>query len=291
MDEIFENLDDNMIEYDGNDIRIIIDNNDKLWFNVKDVILTLEYKNYRDVIKTKLDRKYVKMKKDIDADKDAYQPLSLYVSEPGFYKLIARSRLPAAKRFTDWVYENLLPTLRKYGKYTLKKELNNEMVELSNKINVLTKQNEIYKNELTKEKYPCGGVFYVINYTEDFGYPVYRIGKTDNMKTRKAAYTTHSGVKRSMVITIQVENPVQVETCMRSLLYDYRYKNRKDFYECDLQIIEECLETIKRRKNKTKQQTGGSNNLDTIDKIISETSDRMDKINAKICKIDKILYG
>lgn len=292
MDEIFQNLEDNIIVYNDNDIRIIIDKNEKIWFNVKDVLITLGYKDYRGTLKAQLDRKYVKMKKDINGYKDAYQPRSLYVSEPGFYKLITRSRLPVAKRFTDWVYEDLLPTVRKYGKYTQKKELENEMKELSKKIKVLTKQNEIYKNELTKEKYPDGGVFYVVDYTKDFGYPVYRIGKTKNMKTRKAAYTTHLGIKRKMVITIEVENPTQVETCMRSLLYDHRYKNKKDFYECNLEIIEECLdeclETIKKRK---KQIGGGNIYLDTIDKLIHGTTNKINKINAKVCKINKILYG
>ena len=40
-----------------------------------------------------------------------------YISEGNLYRLIVRSKLPAAERFEHWIYEELLPTIRKYGAY------------------------------------------------------------------------------------------------------------------------------------------------------------------------------
>ncbi len=41
----------------------------------------------------------------------------LHVTEPGFYKLVMRSRKPEAKAFQRWVTHEVLPELRKRGRY------------------------------------------------------------------------------------------------------------------------------------------------------------------------------
>lgn len=41
----------------------------------------------------------------------------LTVYEPGLYRLISRSNKPAAARFQDWLFEEVLPCIRKYGTY------------------------------------------------------------------------------------------------------------------------------------------------------------------------------
>ena len=40
-----------------------------------------------------------------------------YIPEGDLYRLIIRSKLPAAERFERWVFESVLPTIRKYGVY------------------------------------------------------------------------------------------------------------------------------------------------------------------------------
>jgi prophage antirepressor-like protein len=42
--------------------------------------------------------------------------------EPGFYALIARSNSPKAVPFQKWVYEEVLPSIRKTGSYSLTKQ-------------------------------------------------------------------------------------------------------------------------------------------------------------------------
>jgi hypothetical protein len=51
--------------------------------------------------------------------------------------------------------------------------------------------------------------------------------------------------------------PLQYETCLRSMLYNYRLKNRKDFYECDIKKIEKAFEKCE-NSIKCMNQTGGS---------------------------------
>lgn len=40
-----------------------------------------------------------------------------FISEGDLYRLIMRSRLPAAERFERWVFDEVLPSIRKYGAY------------------------------------------------------------------------------------------------------------------------------------------------------------------------------
>jgi prophage antirepressor-like protein len=44
----------------------------------------------------------------------------LFVSEPGLYRLIFKSRKPEAEAFKTWVFEEVLPALRKTGKYDIR---------------------------------------------------------------------------------------------------------------------------------------------------------------------------
>lgn len=41
------------------------------------------------------------------------------ISEPGVYRLIMTSRVPAAERFKRWLFHDVLPTLRKTGRYAM----------------------------------------------------------------------------------------------------------------------------------------------------------------------------
>lgn len=44
------------------------------------------------------------------------------ISEPGLYKLIAKSDKPQAKAFDRWVRHEVLPAIRKAGGYLLNEE-------------------------------------------------------------------------------------------------------------------------------------------------------------------------
>ena len=44
-----------------------------------------------------------------------------FVTEPDLYRVIFQSRKPSARKFQDWVFEEVLPTLRKEGSYSMTK--------------------------------------------------------------------------------------------------------------------------------------------------------------------------
>jgi prophage antirepressor-like protein len=293
---IYETLEHNYIMFEKSNIHVIIDDDDRIWFSVKDTLLALGYKDYKDAIKRHVDKKYVKEKQYINYEHLSGQPRTLYITESGLYKMITRSRLPKAIRFTDWIFDDLLPKIRKFGKYQLKKNYDNEMSELSKKINFLEKQNKIFKSDLKKEKFPKGGVVYVIDYSDE-NEEIYRIGMTGNMKTRKRLYNTHTLHNHNNIMIKETPCPIKLESCLRSLLYDYRYKNNKDFYLCPLIKIKNALKYCQQniKKCSVNQSGGGSKTnkithfKSMIDHMISKNKIQKKRIKNKIIKLGKIL--
>lgn len=45
-----------------------------------------------------------------------------FIPESDLYRLIARSKLPTAEKFEKWVFDELLPTIRKTGSYIIEQE-------------------------------------------------------------------------------------------------------------------------------------------------------------------------
>lgn len=57
----------------------------------------------------------------------AIQPIKMYfVTEPDLYRCIFQSRKPTARKFQDWVFNEVLPSLRTTGAYVVAKEEDSE---------------------------------------------------------------------------------------------------------------------------------------------------------------------
>ena len=55
-----------------------------------------------------------------------------FIDEAGFYELVFNSKLEAAKKFRDWVFTTVLPSIRKYGQYKLFDSPWNKMIMIGN---------------------------------------------------------------------------------------------------------------------------------------------------------------
>ena len=55
-----------------------------------------------------------------------------FINEPGFYELVFSSKLEFAKKFRQWVFTTVLPSIRKYGQYKLFDSPWNKMIMISN---------------------------------------------------------------------------------------------------------------------------------------------------------------
>lgn len=128
-------------------IRVeVVDN--KPYFNLNDVCNVLELSNPRQ-IKIRLNDKGVIL---MDTLTNGGNQKSNFINESNLYKCIFQSKKKNAMKFTDWVTEEVLPTIRKYGEYKLKNEIENLKVrnsELQRQIKYVYTEDEIKKkNEI-----------------------------------------------------------------------------------------------------------------------------------------------
>jgi len=86
-----------------------------------------------------------------------------FINEFGAYQLIMSSKMEKAELFKDWVYEEVLPSIRKTGEYKLQKELDNRDKQFQEQQKTLTleyeqKLNEQFNNQLILEwtQFPKG---------------------------------------------------------------------------------------------------------------------------------------
>ena len=101
----------------GIKLNSYIDDQCNVWFQAKQVAQILGYKNTVDVIKRHVSESN-KIKK-VHQRETRGCTFTFYINEPGFYELVFRSRLPAAKMFRQWVFSEVLPSVRKYGYFKM----------------------------------------------------------------------------------------------------------------------------------------------------------------------------
>lgn len=108
----------NLIAFHFNDITVrtqLTDDGEPL-FCAKDICAILGYINPRDALRQHVDSNYDVVKCDIIDGLGRTQQTS-FVTESGLYSLIFGSKLESAKEFKRWVTSEVLPSIRKTGKY------------------------------------------------------------------------------------------------------------------------------------------------------------------------------
>jgi prophage antirepressor-like protein len=99
-------------------IRVIIDNNEP-FFMASDLCQVLEYKNGRDTI----NRLFSKGVAKYYTPTNGGNQLLSYLTESQMYKLIMRSNAKNAEAFQDWICNEVLPSIRKTGAYSIQQQL------------------------------------------------------------------------------------------------------------------------------------------------------------------------
>jgi prophage antirepressor-like protein len=95
-------------------MRAFLDPDGTPWMCAPDLTRALGYANGPDAVSKHCKEKGIAKR---------YTPTSggtqllTYLSEANLYRLVLRSKLPDAERFQDWVVEDVLPSIRRTGKY------------------------------------------------------------------------------------------------------------------------------------------------------------------------------
>ena len=101
--------------FEGRQVRVITDEQGEPWFVAADVCSVLDIGNPRQAM-SRLDEDE---KGVISTDTPGGEQSMTTVNEPGLYNLVLGSRKPQARRFKRWVTHEVLPAIRRTGRYAI----------------------------------------------------------------------------------------------------------------------------------------------------------------------------
>jgi len=162
------------------------------------------------------------------------EPNTLFINESGLYSLTLKSNKPHAILFRNWVCDEVLPSIRKTGKYDATKSINPIAKAIIKDIDI--------------NKYIGKNCFYILN----IGDGMYKYGITDKMADRSASHNTT--FKSDAFIEIfelpQMSNCRIVENKTRSFLkkrnLNCTFKKQTEIFKPTDDIsFETILDTIK----------------------------------------------
>jgi prophage antirepressor-like protein len=106
-------------DFEGQAVRTVLIGGNPWWVNA-DACAILGIENPRDAIANfpENERMTVDTTDGHSGKRGGAQSLNL-INEPGLYRLIFQSRKPEAERFKTWVFTEVLPQIRKTGRYVL----------------------------------------------------------------------------------------------------------------------------------------------------------------------------
>ena len=113
---------DEVFTYENNELSVI-KKGDDIWFKAKTIAEILEYTNTKEAVRYHVDSEDKTTLRDLISRDSKILPQKndhmIYINESGLYSLIMRSKMEKAKKFQKWVTKEVLPSIRKSGRYEL----------------------------------------------------------------------------------------------------------------------------------------------------------------------------
>jgi len=227
-----------LFNFNGNDVRtVLID--DKPYFVGNDVAKLLGYTRPDNAIRNHVNDSQKLMHQISGSGQNRMMAL---INEAGLYRLIFKSNMKEADAFTNWVSEDVLPTIRKTGSYGVAKQLPQSFSEAlqlaadqAKKLEDQTKKLEVQQpkvvfadsvatshttilvGDLAKILRGNGvniGQNRLFGWLRDNGYLIGRKGVSYNMPTQKAMDLELFVIKETSIVhsngTISVNKTVKV---------------------------------------------------------------------------------
>lgn len=138
-------------DFKGNLVRTKTDQKEQYWFAGIDVCNILGLENPTQSVES-LDEDEKKL--DYVLDSSGQQRKTWTINEFGLYSLVLKSRKSEAKDFKRWITHEVLPAIRKAGKYTSEEEKAREekLQSIAHDIQVLTSERDDLQKHLNEKK-------------------------------------------------------------------------------------------------------------------------------------------
>jgi prophage antirepressor-like protein len=142
-----------LLKINENEIFMLFDIDGNIWFKYKDLLKALGYK-YVDnaMINIELPENYkckfenLKVLESIQVPLN-FQKNTIFINESGLYKVLSKSNKDIAKIFMDKYYQEIMPEIRKHGKYEVSKKDKHKLDKLNDTIDNYKKEMSYYNDK------------------------------------------------------------------------------------------------------------------------------------------------
>lgn len=145
------NVFENLLKYNDTNIFIAFDNDNNIWFKLKDILLLLGYKDIQKAItRFNINKEYISEYNKIPGghsmSSPEFQLTTRFINEAGLYILLSNSKKDLAKNFRNELFAKIIPQIRKTGSYSINKNEIDKLEKLNRKLHNLDESNKNLKN-------------------------------------------------------------------------------------------------------------------------------------------------
>jgi prophage antirepressor-like protein len=230
----FIDIFNNLLKYNKQEVFIVVDKYNEIWFKLKDIVKLLGYNDHSRTVSrininnnNKIHYNKIKLLPSMAVPHN-FQPSTIFIDEPGLYKLLSNSKKDIAIKFRDELFSNILPSIRKTGVYNVSK---ND----KEKIKILNEEITLLKNNQRNVIYPEGKAIYIIKQTKN-NKKYYKIGYTKDLNKRLKVYNTGNANKLlySYYCLISDEN---IDGCVKKYMKNKEFIKNKEYYVTNIKDI------------------------------------------------------
>ena len=126
------NIYQNIIDINGNKLIVLNDNDNKIWFSIRQILSILEYKNVRkEIQRIDINKKEIVTLEKLLKIVPKYNHIEYnnyiqshmkMISEAGLFMLLDKSEKPKALELKRLLFTDVLPSIRKTGKFSVNSE-------------------------------------------------------------------------------------------------------------------------------------------------------------------------
>lgn len=102
-----------MYDFNGHQVRIITDDSGEPWFCAKDVASALGYRYPKDAIRAHCKGAVNRLPLSTNGGIQTFS----FIREGDVYRLIVSSKLDSAQKFESWIFDDVVPSIRRHGIY------------------------------------------------------------------------------------------------------------------------------------------------------------------------------
>ncbi len=139
-EKFFLDVFNNILDYNESKVIVIFDTDGNIWFSLKDLLKMLGYIDPKhgidDIqINKNFKKKFTNLKVAGFNPPPNFQQNTYFINESGLYELLTKSSKSVAKEFLNKYLIDIMPQIRKTGKYISNNNDTNKIKKLNNKIN------------------------------------------------------------------------------------------------------------------------------------------------------------